>query len=75
MGYPDGMTIDDQDMLWIAMWDGWCDTFGSNKGNIIQKYNIPSQRVTSCAFGVHLKQLYVTTANCGLRLDVEWTNG
>ena len=72
MGYPDGMTIDDQDMLWIAMWDGWCIIrLDPIKGNIIQKYHIPSQRVTSCAFGgKNLKQLYVTTANCGLRLDV-----
>ena len=24
LGYPDGMTIDSNDTLWIAMWDGWC---------------------------------------------------
>ena len=72
LGYPDGMTIDSNDTLWIAMWDGWCVyNVDPVQKVIVAKYDIPCQRVTSCAFGgKNLDQLYVTSANCGLRLDV-----
>ncbi len=64
MGKPDGMTIDAEGMLWIAMWEGsrvtrWdpCD------GSLLQTIRIPALRVTSCAFGgENLDELYITTA-------------
>lgn len=52
LGYPDGMTIDENDTLWIAMWDGWSILHVDPlKKKIIGTYKVPSQRVTSCAFG------------------------
>ena len=69
LGYPDGMTIDSNDTLWIAMWDGWCVyNVDPVQKVIVAKYDIPCQRVTSCAFGG--KNLdytsQVQTAGCAL---------
>jgi sugar lactone lactonase YvrE len=67
-GYPDGMTIDTDGMLWVAMWDGWkvlrCDP---NTGNLIQSVSLPVAKVTSCVFGgENLQDLYITSAREGL---------
>lgn len=68
LGKPDGMTIDAEDNLWIAMWDGGQVTHWNAKtGRLEQRIPIPAQRVTSCAFGgENLDELYVTTARFGL---------
>lgn len=70
-GYPDGMTIDSEGMLWIALWDG----FGVLRvnpadGSILQKIDVPAPKVTSCAFGgPNLDQLYITTASVEMSDD------
>lgn len=68
MGYPDGMTIDNDGMLWIALWDGWkiirCDP---GNGKLLHEIILPVSRVTSCTFGgPGLTDLYITTARTGL---------
>ena len=70
-GYPDGMTIDSEGMLWIALWDGFCVArFNPNTGELIQKIDVPAPKVTSCAFGgENLDQLYITTARCDMSED------
>jgi sugar lactone lactonase YvrE len=50
-GYPDGMTVDADDCLWIAFWDGWCVRRFSPDGECIAKLDLPVQKPTSCAFG------------------------
>ena len=66
-GYPDGMTVDAEDNLWIAFWDGWCVRRFSPAGECLGKYELPVQKPTSCAFGgPSLDQLYVTSASIGL---------
>lgn len=64
-GYPDGMTIDSQGMLWVALWDGFgVIQIDPSNGNILRKINLPVPKVTSCAFGgPDLDQLYITTAS------------
>jgi sugar lactone lactonase YvrE len=64
MGYPDGMTIDSDGQLWIAMFGGAAVTcWNPNEGRLIASYPIPAINVTSCAFGGDaLDELYVTTA-------------
>ncbi len=64
MGKPDGMTIDAEGMLWIAMWEGSRVTrWDPRAGTLEQTIPIPALRVTSCAFGgENLDELYVTTA-------------
>jgi xylono-1,5-lactonase len=63
-GYPDGMTVDADDCLWIAFWDGWCVRRFSPTGETLEQIRVPAQRPTSVAFGgANLDQLFVTTAS------------
>lgn len=67
-GFPDGMTIDADDNLWIAMWGGW-KVLGYNPrtGEAIGAIELPAAQVTSCAFGgPNLDELYITSAWTGL---------
>ncbi len=66
-GYPDGMTVDTDDCLWIAFWDGWCVRRFSPAGECITTIELPVQKPTSCAFGgASLTEFYVTSAAIGL---------
>jgi sugar lactone lactonase YvrE len=67
-GYPDGMTIDDEGMLWIAHWDGWqLSRWDPASGACIGRISLPVSRVTSCTFGGEgFEDLYVTSARFGL---------
>jgi sugar lactone lactonase YvrE len=63
-GYPDGMTIDNEGMLWIAHWDGWQVTrwnpFSSKK---LFSIPLPVAKITSCTFGgENFTDLYITSA-------------
>ncbi len=71
MGYPDGMTIDSEGMLWIGMWEGFGLTrWNPNNGELLMKIDVPVSRVTSCAFGgENLDILYITTASIGASED------
>lgn len=63
-GSPDGMTIDADDKLWIALWGGGAvGRFDPLTGELLQKINVPAPNVSSCAFGGdRLETLYITTA-------------
>jgi D-xylonolactonase len=66
-GYPDGMTVDAEDCLWIAFWDGWCLRRLSPAGARLAELPVPVQRPTSCTFGgAGLDRLFVTSARRGL---------
>jgi sugar lactone lactonase YvrE len=64
MGSPDGMTIDQEDKLWIALWGaGTVARFDANTGKLLQSVKVPAPNTSSCAFGdKDLKTLYITTA-------------
>jgi sugar lactone lactonase YvrE len=69
-GYPDGMTVDAEDCLWIAFWDGWCVRRFSPAGERLAELRVPAQRPTSCAFGgPDLDQLFITTASRDLTAE------
>ena len=70
-GYPDGMTIDSEGMLWIAHWDGWQVTrWNPATGEKLMCIKLPVGRVTSCCFGGdNLQDLYITSAQVGLSAD------
>lgn len=67
-GFPDGMTIDTDGMLWVAFWDGWQLTrWNPQTGQLLTRIKLPVSRVTSCTFaGPALQDLYITTARTGL---------
>ncbi|WP_210467999.1 SMP-30/gluconolactonase/LRE family protein [Sporosarcina sp. 6E9] len=64
LGAPDGMTIDREGMLWIALWGGSKVIRCNPKtGQIIGEVLVPCSKVTSCTFGgKDLDELYITTA-------------
>jgi len=68
LGCPDGMTIDEQDHLWVALWDGGkVIRVDPQTGHVELEIPVPARNVTSVAFGGReLNQLYITTARAGL---------
>lgn len=68
-GFPDGMTIDAENKLWIAHWGGWqVSRWDPETGKKLLQIDLPVEKVTSCVFGgAELKDLYVTTASIGLK--------
>ena len=63
-GFPDGMTIDSEGMLWIAHWEGWqVSRWDPTSGTKLLSIALPVAKVTSCAFGGEsLEDLYITSA-------------
>jgi len=66
-GLPDGMTVDEEGMLWIAQWDGWqVSRWDPATGAKIDSIPVPAARATSCTFGgADYDELYITTARIG----------
>lgn len=60
---PDGMTVDANGDLWIAVWDGNCLLHYSADGEIIDKLMFPVRKVSSISFGnASFGTAFVTTA-------------
>lgn len=67
MGSPDGMTIDADGNIWVALWGGFAVAcWNPETGELIRTIEVPAKNVTSCAFGDNdLETLYITTAREG----------
>jgi sugar lactone lactonase YvrE len=64
---PDGMAVDAEGGLWVAMWDGGSVLHFSPEGELLTVVDLPVSRVTSVAFGGdRLQQLFITSARTGL---------
>lgn len=63
-GSPDGMTIDADGNLWVALYGGAAvGCWNPETGKLLRKIDVPAKNVTSCAFGDDdLGTLYITTA-------------
>jgi sugar lactone lactonase YvrE len=64
LGWPDGMTMDSEGMIWVAMWGGAKLTrWDPSNGKLLEAIPFPALNVTACAFGGHeLNELFVTSA-------------
>jgi sugar lactone lactonase YvrE len=64
---PDGLAVDAEGCLWIAMWGGGCVRRHAPDGRLLSTVVVPVAQVSSCGFGGDdLGDLYVTTAACDL---------
>ncbi|MGA2481403.1 MAG: SMP-30/gluconolactonase/LRE family protein, partial [Spirochaetia bacterium] len=63
-GFPDGMTIDEEGMLWIALFGGWgVSRWNPLNATMLEYVEMPVKNITSCSFGgERLDELYVTSA-------------
>ena len=63
-GEPDGMTVDADGRLWVALWGGWAVHCYTPDGKLDGVLQLPVSHVTSCAFGGSgLTDLFVTTSS------------
>lgn len=62
-GYPDGLMVDDEDRIWVALWSGSAVRCYDRSGALVHHLRLPVSNPTSCAFGGEsLTTLYVTSA-------------
>jgi sugar lactone lactonase YvrE len=72
-GSPDGMAIDSEGGLWIALWGGGAVNHYNSSGQLQESIAIPGvSQVSSCAFGgSDNRTLFVTTSRQGIPDDEE----
>jgi sugar lactone lactonase YvrE len=66
--FPDGMAIDDEGCLWVALWDAGLVRRYAPDGRLLEVVDVPGGgHVSSVAFGgAGMSTLYITTARAGL---------
>jgi len=63
-GRPDGLTLDQNDNLWIAMWGGGRLLHLARDGNVLAEVPVPVTYPTAVCFGgARFRTLYVTTSS------------
>ncbi|MGW4020452.1 SMP-30/gluconolactonase/LRE family protein [Streptomyces sp. NPDC005009] len=66
-GFPDGLCVDADGCVWVALWDGGAVRRYTPSGELDRVIHLPVPLVTACAFGgPDLTDLYITTARVGL---------
>lgn len=67
-GMPDGMSVDEQNCLWIAFWRAGVVRRFSADGQLLAEVRVPVARTTSCCLGGDdRRDLFITTARRGIR--------
>lgn len=62
-GVPDGLTVDAEDHVWVAIWDGGEIRRYTRDGDLVARVTLPVSRPTSCCFGgTDLATLFISTA-------------
>ena len=66
-GMPDGLALDDEGGVWVALWHGAAVHRYRADGRLDAVVELPVELVTACAFGgPALDELYITTSREGL---------
>lgn len=67
VGSPDGLTVDAEGNLWVALWGGGAVHCYTPAGELVTRAELPVTQVTACTFGgADLSELYVTTSRLGV---------
>lgn len=65
-GHPDGMTIDTDGGLWVAMFGGWAVRRFDATGRLVDVVELPTRDVTCATFGgADRSTLYISTSRDG----------
>ncbi len=65
-GTPDGLTVDAEGGVWVALWDGWAVRRYTPDARLVADHRLPVAQVTCPTFGGQdLRTLYITTAHEG----------
>jgi sugar lactone lactonase YvrE len=71
-GRPDGLTVDAEAGVWVALSDGGQVRRYTSEGALDAVIELPVTKVTACTFGgTHLDQLFITTSREGLAASAE----
>jgi len=69
-GDPDGLTVDSEGCVWVAVWGGWCLERYAPSGGLITRIEIPVEYPTCPILGgPNLNELYVTSAWYALGME------
>jgi sugar lactone lactonase YvrE len=70
-GFPDGMCLDQEGMLWVAQYAGsGVYRWNPKTGKLLEKIELPVPHITSCCFGgENLDVLLITTAQENLSTE------
>lgn len=69
-GGPDGLTVDAEGGVWVALYGGWAVRRYTPQGRLDAVIEVPARQVTAVTFaGPELDQLIITTSRHGLPED------
>ncbi len=71
-GSPDGLTVDAEGGIWVAIWGGKAVQRFTPEGVLSEVIELPVTQVTACTFGgADLDELFITTSREGLPASEE----
>ncbi len=71
-GSPDGLTVDSEGGIWVAVWGGSAVHRYDSDGKLSDVVELPATQVSACTFGgADLASLYITTSREGLHSHEE----